>query len=328
MVRRALLTGGTGFVGSHVAERLVLEGWSLRALMRPTSDATLVGRLGADLVVGEITDPDGLVAGIEGVDAVFHLAGCTAATDEAEYHRVNVEGTAAIVEAIERCRPGTRPSMLVHLSSYAACGPAANGCPRGLETPPAPLTAYGRTKLAAEAAALSARRAGTEVSVIRAPAVYGPHDRSLLAYFKLVRSGLAPLPAGAERRLHLIFAPDLAGAIVRAFGERSGVYPVAEPVEHTWTEVIDAMALALGRQPWHVRLPPTIFRSAAAVSDILAAVRGQAAAFNRDKAEEMLAAAWICDLAGSDRLLNPVDATPLTEGIARTVRWYKEQGWL
>lgn len=138
---RALVTGATGFVGSHLAERLAAEGWRLRALVRRASDTALLERLGAELIWGDLGDRDALTGAASGVDVVFHVAAVTAARDEATYWRVNAEGTWNVVEACRRAE--ARPRRLVYLSSYAACGPAPGGRARSAGDPPAPLTAYG-----------------------------------------------------------------------------------------------------------------------------------------------------------------------------------------
>ena len=103
---------------------------------------------------------------------------------------------------------------------------------------------------------------------------------------------------------------------------------MAEPAVHVWTDVVKEMARALGRSPLRVPLPPALVRAAAAASETIGGLAGRAVPFNREKAEEMLAYAWVCELSGSEDLLPAGEATPLAEGIARTVEWYKRQGWL
>src|SRR5690606_18299106 len=156
-------------------------------------------------------------------------------------------GTRALVEAIRAT--ATPPVRFVYLSSYAAGGPAVGDEPRLLAEAPAPLTAYGRTKLAGEILARGAEEAGTGVVAVRAPVVYGPGDRALLPYFRLIRGGLAPAPGGEDRKLHLIFAPDLALALRNAVDARPALHAVADPTVYRWSEVVAAIAEGLGRRP-------------------------------------------------------------------------------
>lgn len=169
---------------------------------------------------------------------------------------------------------------------------------------------------------------GVEVTVVRAPAVYGFRDRDLLTYFRLVDRGLAPYPAGAERRLHLIYAPDLARALVRAAAVRAGTYAVAEPVVHTWRQVIDAMAAALGRRPVRLPVPGAVVLALALLGEAAGTLARRAVAFNRGKARELLALAWVHDLSGAEELLRAGTATPLARGVAETAHWYRQRGWL
>lgn len=326
MRRRALITGATGFVGGHLVARLAEDGWEIGALVRPTSDALRLEEVGAELWRGDLGDGEVLRRACAGVDTVFHLAAVTAARDDAAYERANVEGTRSLIEAIAAADP--RPRRLVYLSSYAACGPAPTGGMRGTEETPAPLTAYGRTKLAGEEIVRSLEGSGVDVVVIRAPAVYGPGDRALLPYFRLIRWRLAPIPEGGENRLHLLYVEDLARALAGAAESSPGTYAVASPGVHRWSEVVETIASVMDRRPFRLPLPAPIVRLAAGITQAAGSLAGRAVPFNREKAEEMLASAWVCDLTGSEQMLPPEQATPLREGISQTVRWYTRRGWL
>lgn len=324
MGRNALVTGATGFVGGHLVERLAADGWRLRALVRPTSDTRKLQVLGVERCVGALQDPGAIARACAGVDTVFHLAAVTGLRAEQDFQRANVEGTRGVVQGVLAAAP--RPRRIVYLSSYAACGPAVEGRSRTLDDPPAPLTAYGRTKLAGEMEMHRLDETGVEVATLRAPVVYGPGDHALLPYFRLVRWGLAPAPGGGDRVLHLIFAPDLARALAAAADVPPGTYAVAEPVAHRWSELVAEIGRALGRRPVRVLLPPAAVRAAAGATEAIGRTLGKAVVFNREKAEEMLAQGWICDLRGAEALLPK--ATPLAEGIARTAHWYRIQRWL
>jgi nucleoside-diphosphate-sugar epimerase len=322
MSRIALITGASGFVGGHLAERLVAEGWRVRALVRPSSDTTRLRGLGAELVPGDLQAVDAIAVGADGADAVFHLAGATTAPGEDAFHHANVVGTRNVVSGVLRAERS--PRRLIYASSYAACGPARDGRPRRMDDAPAPLTAYGRTKLAGELELEAAAGAGVECVVLRVPAVYGPGDRAFLPVFRLVRWGLATVPSGPDRRIQLVFVDDLVRAFARAARVAPGTYAVAEPVEHRFSDLIGAMGRALGRRPLRVPIPAGLLRAAGGLAERW----GGAGVFSREKAEEMLAEAWVCDLAGSEELLPPGEATPLDRGMAETARWYRTQGWL
>lgn len=324
---RILITGATGFVGSHTLQALAARGAPLRALVRPTSDVRLARELAVELRTGGLEDPSSLARAIEGADVVLHLAALTRARTPAEFERTNHQGTRALVQAILAANP--RPRRLVYLSSLAAVGPSRNGHPVTTADAPRPLTAYGRSKLAGEQACLAA--AGRlEVVIMRAPAVYGPRDRDLYTFFRLAARGLLPVPGGPDRPIQLVHARDLAESLARAatVQQAAGVYHVAHPRPYVWVEVARAIAHALGRSARVVRVPPALVRGAAAATELASALAGRATIFDRDKARELLAPGWLCETEAAKRDLGFEAQIALPEGLAETAAWYRAQGWL
>ena len=326
MGRLALITGATGFVGGHLSALLASQGWQLRALVRSTSDSTRLRALGVELYPGGLFDRDAVLRATDGAEVVFHLAAVTGLRTEKDFDRANVEGTRNVVAAARSA--SNPPRRLVYLSSYAACGPSEPDRPRAATEAPRPMTAYGRTKLAGEEIVRSLSGTGTASVVLRAPPVFGPGDHAFLPYFRVRRYGVAPAPAGRDRQIHRIYVEDLARALLHAADAPSGIYPVADPTVYRWSAVVDAMARELGKHPVRVRIPARLVRAAAGAAETVGGWLGRATVFNREKADEMLAPAWVCDLSGSDALLPRDEVTRLDEGISRTVRWYTRQGWL
>lgn len=323
---RVLVTGATGFVGSHLVDELTARGCRVRALVRRTSNVSRLEELGIELVPGGLDDAEALERAVAGVDVVFHLAALTRAMSASEFERVNAGGTRAVVEAVRRRSPGAR---LVYLSSLAAAGPAVDGRPVGREDPPRPITAYGRSKLAGEEACLAA--AGElEVVVLRAPAVYGPRDRDFLIYFRLAKRGFLPVLSGPERPMQFIHATDLAQALVRAAeaSNAAGVYHVAEPRPYAWADVARLIGQAAGRRARVVRVPAGLVAGAAALSELAARAVGRETILNRERVREFLAPAWLCETEAARRELGFEARIPLAEGLAQTAEWYRAQRWL
>lgn len=320
-----LLTGATGFVGTHAAEAFAAQDVTVRALVRHTSDTRRLQELGATVIPGELTDAELVAGAADGVDSVVHMAALTRARTSAEYDAVNERATRTLIRALGQMnRP---PRRFVYLSSLAAAGPSARS-EVAADTAPRPITAYGRSKLGGEVAC--AEEAGSfETVIIRAPAVYGPRDRDLLPFFQLAQRGVLPLPGSPDRRLQLVHVQDLARAVANAatLSGVSGVYHVAEPRAYTWAEILELMAEAVGRPGRKVPLPASALRVAAALSEWGAGLLGRATIFNRDKAEELLAPGWLCDTEPALRDL-AIAPRPLAEGLADTARWYREHGWL
>ncbi len=318
-----LITGATGFVGCHFAEALARRGVQARALVRPTSDLSVLDRYGVERVAGSLHDPGTLARAMDGVDVVAHLAGATRALRRETFHDVNATGTRRLVEAMESAGVG----RLVYLSSLAAAGPAT-GEPVGPADEPRPLTAYGRSKLEGERHALGSESVRTVV--LRPPAVYGPRDRELLPFFRLARRGLLPVIGGLERRIQMVHVRDLAEALVRAARTptASGVLHIAEPASYHWAEVLDHMATAVGRAGARVRVPARVLMMAAGGTQVAAFLSRRPAVFDREKALELLADGWLCETEGASRELGFVAAVPLPNGLEETARWYRAHGWL
>jgi dihydroflavonol-4-reductase len=322
-----LITGATGFVGSHVIEAFTSRGHTVRAVVRPTSSTAQLETLGVQAVVAPLADSAELRAAVAGASVVVHLAALTRAPDAATFERVNGAGTGALVHAALAADP--RPRRMVYLSSLAAVGPALEERPVGPADTPRPLTAYGRSKLSGEVECRAA--AGLmEVAILRAPAVYGPRDRDLYHFFRLARRGLLPVPMGPERKLQMVHVADLAAAVVAAaVAERAdGVYHIAEPRAYGWREMCGLVADAVGRRARFLPLPQSVVGAAGAASEMLSRLTGQPGIFDRDKAREMLAPAWLCETERARADLGFETRIALAEGFAGTARWYREQGML
>ena len=323
-MKSALVTGATGFVGSHLVEVLAQAGVDVRALVRRTSDTAALQALGIARVVGTLDDARALGEAAAGVDVVYHLAALTRARTREEYFRANAEGASAVAGAAAAA--GAR---LVYLSSLAAVGPSEAGRPVAEGDTPRPITDYGRSKLAGEAACISASKGGALV-ILRAPAVYGPRDRDLYRFFSMAARGFIAMPTGAERRLQMIHVRDLTQALVCAGQacDPGQVYHVAEARVYGWAEVAQLVAEAVGVRVRVVRVPAALVRGAAAASELGARLVGRATIFNRDKARELLASGWLCETAAAERDLGFVARTPLASGLRETAEWYRSRGWL
>jgi 2-alkyl-3-oxoalkanoate reductase len=324
---RVLLTGATGFVGSHVADAFASAGFHVRAIARSPERATALQRLGFDVVHGSLEDEDALAVACRDVDIVVHMAALTHARTDAEYDAVNVAGTERLLRAMLAADPP--PRRLVYLSSLAAVGPCVDG--RGVRAadPARPLTAYGRSKLAGEHVVLAAADR-IEVVVLRPPAVYGPRDTDLFHFFRIARFGVIPVPTGPDRPLQMVHVTDLALALVRAVSaaRASGVYHIAERRMYTWEEVGRLVGEAVGRRVRVVKVPAGLISGLAAVSEWAAGAAGSSSIFNRDKAREMLAPGWLCDTEAAKADLGYEAEIGLAEGLRETARWYRDHGWL
>lgn len=320
-----LVTGATGFVGSHVVEAFAGGGWRVRALVRDEARAARLNEAGVELAIGSLEDAESLRSAVAGAGVVVHLAAATRAPSPEAFERVNAAGTRHVVDAL-LADPEAR--RLVYLSSLSAVGPAAGGRPVRAGDTPRPLGAYGRSKRQGEEIVLAAADR-IDTVVLRAPAVYGPRDRDLFTFFRLAAMGILPLPTGPERRIQMVHVRDLAEAVVKAAeSSATGIFHIAEPRDHAWGDVLALMSDAVGRKGRIVPLPGGMVRAAGAVSESWSRLRGAPGVFDRDKASELLADGWLCETDAARVELGFTARTSLAEGLRETAEWYRREGWL
>lgn len=318
-----LVTGGTGFVGSHLIAALQAAGHPVRALVRSPAKTEALGLGEVEWVRGDLADPATLAEAARGVSAVVHLAGLVAARNEAEFLEVNRDGTSRLLAAAAPA--GAR---FVHVSSLAAAGPAAPGQPLRGDEPDRPVSAYGRSKLASEAVV----RAGPLPWVIvRPPAVYGPRDREMFRIFRAASLGVAPVFGSGGQELSLIYGPDLADALVHtvaAPGIEGRVFYPAHPEILTSREVALAIGAAGGHRVRTVGIPVGLARAALQVTGAVARLADRATLLTPDKGNELFQPAWTCDPARLVQATGWQARHDLASGAARTFEWYRREGWL
>ncbi len=321
---KALVTGATGFVGSHLAEALHRRGDAVTALARSAGKAAALAHLDVRVVAGDLHDHAALTRAVEGQDVVFHVAGVVAARNEADFLAANRDGTSNVAEAARRAGVG----RFVLVSSMAAAGPTSLGHPLTGAEPPRPVTAYGRSKLAAEAVVTGS---GLPWTIIRPPMVYGPRDREVLKVFRLARLGLAPVLGDGSQELSAVHGADLAAALVAAGTSASAlgrIYYACHPAIFTGAEFARAVGRAMGKRPAVIRVPAAIGRGVLMVTGAAARLTGQVTILTPDKANEFFQPAWTGDPGPLTRATGWRAMRDLDTGLAETYDWYRTAGWL
>ena len=312
------LTGGSGFLGSHLAEALVAAGHKVTASVRRTSDTRRLDRLElgqVELDLG-VEDRRETAAALAGCAAVVHCGALTRARNESEFMAVNAAGTLRLAKAARTA--GVQ--RFVFISSLAARGPdGADG----------PVSPYGRSKAAAEAALGSIRR-GMEITVLRPGGVYGPRDADLLPLFRLAARGWTAIPRSTAP-LQPVYVSDVVSAVLAALEAPPAPHPlpIAGAERHSWRKTANALMAAVNRRGHVVRLPSSLLLAVGGFSELASRLTGKAPAFDRRRARDLSAYAWTCDIEASRRCLDPWSpAVGIEEGLARTAAWYRRMAWL
>jgi dihydroflavonol-4-reductase len=312
---RALVTGATGFVGSHLVDLLLERGWTVAALLRRSSRPRWLEGKPVERVELDAARP--LV--LPGCDVLFHVAGAIRADTWEDYLEGNRDLAVRVVEAA-RC------ARFVHVSTLAVQGPLAE-CDES--TPCAPISLYGKSKWEGEQA-VWARRDRLTVTVVRPPVVYGPRDTGLLDLYKTVAAGLRP-QIGGPKRISIVHVRDLVEGILRAAEAVEGaneIFYLANEERPTVTDVLRLIEGALEVSTARLHVPDGLVRFLGALVEDGARLVGRRTMFGRDKALEMTQPHWCCSPAKAGRVLGWRARVPLEAGLRETLGWYRAEGWL
>ena len=323
---RVFVTGGTGFVGSHIVEELMERGHDPLCLVRETSDTSHLDELGAQTHLGSLAEVDTLRPAIADSDAIVHVAGVIKVQEPRAFYQINGEATCRLAEAVVEENPALE--RLVYVSSIAAQGPAF--APEGFDGEPDPVSHYGKSKLLGEK---GVRGVADEIpaTIFRPPPVYGPRDYEMFKIFQSASWGLAPVYGMGKQKTSVIHVFDLADAVAASLEKdhpSGSIFGIDDGGHYTWAELAKACGKPLGKNPVKIPVPSFLFKVAARMNEMWAKMTDQAVIFTRDKVAEMDQDAWVC---GNERLCEELDwqpEWPLEKGAEQTVQWYREQGWL
>lgn len=297
------VTGGTGFIGSHLIDAAVASGHELRALTRRDQQA----RDGVEWINGDLHDRAALEQLVSDADAVIHVAGVITATTAAAFEKGNVGGTLAMLAAAT----AGGIHRFVHLSSLAAREPN--------------LSLYGASKAQAEELV---HGSGLDWAIVRPPAVYGPGDKETLELFRMAKLGVMLMPP--RGRVSLIHVDDLCRLLLALVTPDAPAGVLIEPDDGKhggWThrEFAGALGEAVGTKPTILSSPGILLRLAARADQLL---RGEKAKLTVDRAAYFSHRNWVVEpkRAPPRQLWQP--SIPTNEGLRQTADWYRAEGWI
>ncbi|MHB8093854.1 MAG: NAD-dependent epimerase/dehydratase family protein [Candidatus Aminicenantales bacterium] len=321
-----LVTGGTGFIGSHLLESLPAGGNDeIHALVRdPRRLGELARKSGLRVLEGDLSAVPPLPSSI---DVVYHLAGLTKASKSNSYYTVNQKGTASL---FAKLLDQPRPPRVVLLSSLAACGPCTPEGPIREDDPPRPVSPYGDSKLQAEQEAWKLRDR-LPVSILRVGAVFGPRDEDFLSYFRILKKGILPLVGQRPRYLSLCYVKDIVRAMMMAAGSPAAfgeVFNIAEAKPRSWEEFGKAAARAMGKKVVPVRVPLWAAAAGAALSGAVSRLTRNPTPLNLSKYRDMKAYGWTADVEKARTILGFESRFSLEDALRETIDWYVRNGKL
>jgi nucleoside-diphosphate-sugar epimerase len=328
----AVVTGSSGFIGSHLVDALLARGATVRALLHGATSPDRCDPRIQRCTVDLLDDRAVREAPVwEGVTHVFHVAGVTKRRTLAQFRDGNVVPTANVLAAALATAPDAPPRVVL-VSSQAAAGPANSPAhPLREDDPPRPIEGYGRSKLEAEGAAV--RYDGRlPVSIVRPAAVYGPRDRDFLRAFRLATSRIAIHAVPRDNAFSIVHVADVVAALLRAAERSEAVgrtYFVANREPTSWRALYDEVAAASGASPaLTLQLPLVTIAAAGVGGDLVSMLTGWHSLANRNKTRLARPRWWLCDAGRARAELGWEAHVPLQEGVRDTYLWYRQAGWM
>jgi dihydroflavonol-4-reductase len=325
---KILVTGATGFVGSHLVDALVARERAVRCLVRRTSNLKYLKHPQLEFTYGGVDGETDWDEALKDVDTIYHVAGLTFARRAKDYFTVNHQGTEAILAGALKHRDRIKRFVLV--SSLAAVGPGGHRRPVDENTTPAPITPYGRSKLMGEEAAMAVRDL-LPITIVRPPAVYGPRDYGIYEFFKSISRGLSPTIGRYDKQISLVHVQDLARGIILAGESPDSIgrtYFISSEEVYSMRAVADRIAEILGRRARSIAIPRPVAFTVAVAAEAFAAVMRRPPVINRDKVTDLSQTCWGCSIERAKSELGYSQQVSLDDGLKGTVEWYKREGWL
>ena len=324
-----VLTGATGFVGSHLADHLFQKGYEVHCIVRKNSNLQWLHNKNIHCHDVGLTQTAPLQNIVEQADYIYHVAGTVRGITAQDYYNGNVIPTFHLLEAAQKY--GKRLKNMVVISSLAAAGPTVANRPLTEKDTVRPISWYGESKWQQEQ--LCHQYMDTlPLTIIRPPAVYGPRETDIFLIFKAAQRGVI-LQVGlvGSQQLSLVHVRDLAEGISTAAEHRLAVgqtFFMGSMAHYTLEDMQQYIEQALGKKVVQIRVPNWTIHSAARAATYWASRTQRPSILSLDKAKELTAEAWTCSSEKATQLIGYRPQISLATGIAQTIAWYKKAGWL
>ncbi|MCB4792448.1 MAG: NAD-dependent epimerase/dehydratase family protein [Elusimicrobia bacterium] len=323
---KILLTGANGFVGSNIAEELIENGHEVLALVRRTSFLGFLKNLPIKYYYGDMCTLQSLVEPVKHADVIIHNAGVVRAFSKDAYFQANQTGTRNLVETILQYNPKIK--KLIYISSQAAMGPSTSALPKTLTEQETPVSDYGTSKLAGEKE-VEILKNKVPYTILRPSSVYGPRDKDIFIFFKLINYHLRPYPI-KKSYFQLVFVKDLAKFAVDSILNKKAInktYFISDEKPYALFDVGKVIAGSIGKFTFPVPVPSIVFHLTAFFCETASKITGRPAVLNKQKIREMERSFWLADNSQTKKDFS-IGFTNLEIGAKITYTWYKDNNWL
>jgi nucleoside-diphosphate-sugar epimerase len=328
MKERVLITGASGFVGYHLIEEALHNNLEVYAAVRKNSHTDHLKHFDINYIDLDYKNPAALKQQLSDYkfDYIIHAAGVTKARSDAEYNYINATYTYNLASAAVQVDGNLKKFVLI--GSLAAIGPlkTLNGIITD-NTPPTPVTAYGRSKLLAEEQLKTID--GLTYTILRPTAVYGPRDTGIFIFFKQLVKGIEPYIGNKQQKLSFIYVKDVAKAAIKALhGGNNKTFNLSDGNFYSRYELGNITKEVLRLKTIKFHLPVNFVKIIAAISEKVSSLSNKAAILNIEKLDELMAVNWSCDVERAQTELGFYPSYNLQSGLTETLNWYKANKWL
>jgi len=324
-----MVTGATGFIGSHMVELLLAEGLQVVCPVRNPHVLRHLGGLPVHIIPIDSLKTE--IRRFSDIDYVIHVAGATRANNYDAYRVANVDFTTMLLEIFNSSPARESLKRFVLVSSQACVGPSPdNGSPVTEERPEAPLSMYGRSKLEAEKIAATFMNE-LPITIVRPPTVFGPRDMDVLGVFKCACYRFTPCIAGPDRLVSIIYVKDLVRGILaaaRADVAKGGSYFLSNPEPVIWREFGLRIAQVMGCRAVTLPVPVPVMKLLSLAGEFAGRITGKPRLLRTEKFQEIRQLAWVCSPDKALRELDWRPTTSLDQAIEETAKWYMDHGWI
>ncbi len=324
----SVVTGGTGFVGSHLVDLLLGKGHEVRCITRKSSSMKWLEGKNVKIFDCGLYNEEALEEVLAGTDYLFHVAGVVKAKTAEDYYKGNVLPAINLMNVTRKANPSVKKVVVV--SSQTACGPSPGAKAIDEEYTPKPITRYGKSKLEEENEVRKFMN-DLPISIVRAPAVFGDRDTEIFLVLKTFSQGLMTMVGFDRKLVSIIYVKDLVkGIYLAAENDVSAgqTYFISSEEYYDWNRIGDAIAAGMGKKALRLRIPHPVVYTVAAIAEFFSMFSKKAATFNLEKARDFVQRYWTCDTGKAVRELGFKQDYTLEEGMKSAIDWYRENKWL
>jgi len=328
MKKRVLITGASGFLGYHLVEEALQNNLEVYVAVRKSSNIAHLKHFDIRYTYPNFGDIISLKKELKEkqYDYIIHAAGVTKARSAQEYKTINSDYTYNLAAAAQSA--GINLKGFVFISSLAAVGPLDTLT--GIiteQTPPHPVTAYGKSKLLAEEKLKSI--SSLNYIILRPTAIYGPRDKDIFIFFKQLKNGIEPYIGNIEQKLSFIYVKDLARVSIKAlYNCNQNTYNLSDGNFYSRYELAVIAKNVLNLKTVKFHLPVIFVKLIASTAEKISYLSNKAAVINSEKLKELMAVNWFCEIDKAKYDLGYYPLFDLEAGLNETLNWYKTNKWL